>query len=262
MENLIDIGINLSNKQFNRDREDVIMRAIDSGVTQMIYTGTSVKASKEGLKYAKTYSGIVYSTAGMHPHDARHFVPSDINALRSLAKEKEVVAIGECGLDFNRKITPRPLQEECFEYQLELAKELNMPLFLHERDAHQRFVEIMDNHKDLIERSVVHCFTGNTEEVKDYISRGFYIGITGWICDNKRGKDLQEAVRHIPLDRILVETDGPYLAPKDLKPRPKDWRNEPMFLPHIVKAIAKHMNVSHEELAKASTDNTKRLFNI
>lgn len=262
MNQLIDIGINITKKQFSTDRDEVIKRAIQNNVSKMILTGTSIKVSKDSLYFAKKYPNILSSTAGIHPHDARHFTNHSINELRKLASNKEVVAIGECGLDFNRFHSPREIQEKCFEEQLNLARELDMPLFLHERDAHEPFVDIMKKHSDLIEQSVVHCFTGTEDEVKEYVSMGFHIGITGWICDERRGKELQKAVKHIPLDKIMIETDAPFLTPRNLKPKPKDGRNEPSFLPHIAKEIAKHMGVTEQEVVNHSTENAKRFFRL
>lgn len=262
MHSLIDIGLNLTDKQFTKDREEVIERATQNGVNKMILTGSSVEGSKESLQIAQQYPHILFSTAGIHPHDASEFHQGSIYELRQLAKQKEVVAIGECGLDFNRMYSSQKVQEDCFEAQLDLAKEMDMPLFLHVRDAHTRFVEIMKNHQDQIDKSVVHCFTGNKDEVKELVSMGFHIGVTGWICDERRGKDLQEAVQSIPLNRLMVETDAPYLIPRNLKPKPKHRRNEPAYLSHIVHEIAKYMDVSPEEVARHSIENTKRFFHL
>ncbi|MGG0657210.1 TatD family hydrolase [Rummeliibacillus pycnus] len=262
MHSLIDIGLNLTEKQFTKDREEVVERAIQNGVGQMILTGSSVAGSKESLQIAKQYPHILFSTAGIHPHDASEFHQEHIQELRQLAQHKEVIAIGECGLDFNRMYSPQKIQEVCFEAQLDLAKEMDMPLFLHVRDAQARFVEMMKNHQDQIEKSVVHCFTGNKTEVQELVSMGFHIGITGWICDERRGKELQEAVQYIPLDRLMIETDAPYLTPRTLKPKPKHGRNEPAFLPHIIGEIAKYMGVSPEEIVKHSIENTQRFFHL
>lgn len=262
MQSLIDIGLNLTEKSFEKDSKEVVDRAIQSGVGQMILTGSSVGGSEKSLAIAKQYPQVLFSTAGIHPHDASEFTQKSILSLKQLAQHQEVVAIGECGLDFNRMYSSQQIQEECFEAQLELARELDMPLFLHVRDAHERFVEIMENHSDLIEKAVVHCFTGNTTEVKKYVSMGFHIGVTGWICDERRGLDLQEAVKYIPLDRLMVETDAPYLTPRTLRPKPKHGRNEPAFLPYIVGEIAKYMGVSAEDIAKHSVENTKRFFQL
>jgi len=259
---MIDIGINLMNKQFKDDREEVVKEALKEGVVQMIITGTSIMTSIEAQNYASNRKGKLYSTAGVHPHDAKHLDKGQIKKLEELLKKEEVVAVGECGLDFNRNYSTKEIQEKAFEEQLQLAKKFNKPLFLHERDAHKRFIEIMEHHNELIERSVVHCFTGSKDEVKDYIEKGFYIGVTGWICDERRGKELQEAVKYIPLDRVMIETDGPYLAPKNLKPRPKNWRNEPKYLPHIARDLARYMGVSYEELIEKTTENTKRFFKL
>lgn len=262
MHSLIDIGLNLTEKSFENDSKEVVERAIQNGVGQMILTGSSVIGSEKSLTIAKQYPQILFSTAGIHPHAASEFNQQSILQLKQLAQHPEVVAIGECGLDFNRMYSPQQKQEECFEVQLELARELDMPLFLHVRDAHERFVEIMKDHSDLIERAVVHCFTGNATEVKKYISMGFHIGVTGWICDERRGQDLQEAVKFIPLDRLMVETDAPYLTPRTLRPKPKHGRNEPAFLPYIVGEIAKYMDVSAEDITKHSVENTKRFFQL
>ncbi|MGX9136069.1 TatD family hydrolase [Rummeliibacillus sp. JY-2-4R] len=262
MHPLIDIGLNITEKSFSKDYNEVIERAVQNGVGKMILTGSSEKGSKASLEIAKQYPTILYSTAGIHPHDSSLFNHQSIDVLRHLAQNKEVVAIGECGLDFNRMYSPQDVQEKCFVAQLELARELSMPLFLHVRDAHERFVEIMKNYPDLIEKAVVHCFTGNASEVKTYVSMGFHIGVTGWICDERRGMDLQEAAKFIPLNRIMVETDAPYLTPRTLRPKPKHGRNEPAFLPHIVEEIAKYMDVTPEEVARHSFENTKRFFHL
>lgn len=258
----IDIGINLMNKQFKGEQEAVLMRAKEAGVRQMILTGTSIPASVKAAEFVQKHPGVLYATAGVHPHDARNFNHADVATLRTLLLQPSVVAVGECGLDFDRMNSSKEDQETCFIAQLELAKETGKPLFLHERGAHERFIAIMEKYPELINKSVVHCFTGNTEQLMDYLNRGFSIGITGWICDKSRGKDLQEAVRHIPLDRIMIETDGPYLVPKDLKPRPKPWRNEPQYLPHIAKTLAQYMGVSEEELIQATTKNAQTFFGL
>jgi TatD DNase family protein len=262
MNTFVDIGINLMNRAYQSDRDEVIQRAISGGVNRMIITGTNLKSSQEASVLAKGHPEVLFSTAGIHPHDAKNCTASVLIKLKELAKNDEVVAIGECGLDFNRMFSPQAAQEDCFKKQLVLAKETGKPLFLHERDAHQRFVEIMLEHKEVIPNSVVHCFTGNEKEIKEYLDLGFYIGITGWICDERRGVELRKAVKHIPLDRLLIETDGPYLTPKGLNPTPSGGRNEPCFLPHIADAIATCMGISATEVANASTANAKNFFRL
>jgi len=259
---LIDIGVNLTDKQFDKDRTEVIERAFQNGIGQMILTGSSIESSIESQKIAKQYPNKLFSTAGIHPHDAKTFTPDSLTILEQLIAEKEVVAVGECGLDFNRMFSPRDVQEECFEAHLHLARKYSMPLFLHERDAFDRFTQIFENYKDLTERAVVHCFTGDEEQVKKYVSLGFYIGVTGWICDERRGEALQNAVKYIPLDRLLIETDAPYLLPRNMENKPKNRRNEPAYLPHIAKEIAKYMGVSTEDVIQHATENTRRLFHL
>jgi TatD DNase family protein len=259
---LIDIGINLMHRSFNADREDVLKRAQTAGVKQLVLTGTAVRSSQEASAYARKYPGVLYSTAGVHPHDAKSCTPETIPALRKLAERPEVVAIGECGLDYNRDFSPRPVQDQWFEEQIKLAVEMKMPLFLHEREAHARFIEIMGKFKGSLPKAVVHCFTGNQYELDRYLKMGLYIGITGWICDERRGTHLRELVRKIPLDKLMLETDAPFLTPRDMRPAPKDGRNEPAFLPHVLNAVAKAMGKPAEEVAAATTETAKEFFGI
>jgi TatD DNase family protein len=177
-----------------------------------------------------------------------------------MAKHPRVVAIGECGLDFNRNYSPHPDQEKWFIAQIELALEVGKPLFLHSRDAHPRFSEILKKYKP--QRAVAHCFTGEKEELHSYLDLGLYIGITGWICDERRGAHLLELVREIPRDKLLLETDAPYLTPRDLHPQPKARRNEPAFLPHIARAVAKAAGRSFEQISLETTNNARALFGL
>jgi TatD DNase family protein len=189
---LIDIGINLQHRHFSSDRDEVISRAVRAGVSKMIVTGTSVKESLAAERLCREHPGTLYSTAGVHPHNARACDEATIPALRELAVCDHVVAIGECGLDFNRDFSPRPQQERWFEAQVELSSELQLPLFLHERDAHDRFLSILKQHRNSITKAVVHCFTGTERELDAYLDLDLYIGITGWICDDRRGLHLRE----------------------------------------------------------------------
>jgi len=252
---LVDIGANLTHASFHADLADVIARAREAGVAQIIVTGTTIEESRAAIALARAHPGLS-ATAGVHPHHARDCGPHTIPALRELAKD--VVAIGECGLDFNRNYSPHPDQEKWFVAQAELALELGKPLFLHSRDAHPRFSDILRNLK--IRNAVAHCFTGEREELKAYLDLGLYVGITGWICDERRGKHLIELVREIPRDRLLLETDAPYLTPRDLRPQPKARRNEPAFLPHILRAVARALGRSPEEVAADTTRNASTLF--
>jgi TatD DNase family protein len=259
---LIDIGVNLDHASFEQDREQVIERAEAAGVSGMVLTGTSIKSSQGVLKLAQAYPGQLYATAGVHPHNARQCNTQTIQDLRKLAAHSEVVAIGECGLDFNRDFSPRPVQERWFEEQVALACELKMPLFLHERDAHQRFSEILATYRSRFEFAVVHCFTGTRQELQKYLEMDLYIGITGWICDERRGLHLRELVRYIPLDRLMLETDAPFLTPRDLKIKPREGRNEPAFLPHIMRTVATCMSKSPNQVAHSTTKTARKFFNL
>ncbi len=210
----IDIGINLTNKQFAGEYDEVIDRAISAGVEQILLTGTSVRSSKEALALAKEYPETLFATAGIHPHDAKTMNEQTIPQLSALLKEKQVVAVGECGLDFDRDFSPRPIQEQCFRAQLALAQEVQKPLFLHERAAFDRFVGILKDYTHL-PKGVVHCFTGSLSEVKTYLDAGYYIGFTGAISDSRRFAFLEEVVRYVPLERMLIETDAPFMPTKD-----------------------------------------------
>ena len=181
--------------------------------------------------------------------------------MKLLANEHEVVAVGECGLDYFRDFSPRDVQRKAFEQQLELASECRKPVFLHQRDAHDDFLAILREFRSRLSGGVAHCFTGSAAEARAYVDMDLYIGITGWICDERRGLHLKDIVRHIPAERLLIETDAPYLLPRDLVPKPKDRRNEPMYLPHVLAAIAQARGISSGELAVLTTANALRLFN-
>lgn len=258
---LIDIGVNLLNKRFHKDREAALNRALEAGVQRMILTGTSVQGSQASADYAAMYPDVLYATAGIHPHDASEFGPETAAVLKNLAQRPEVVAIGECGLDFNRDFSPRPQQLKAFEAQVALACELQMPLFLHERDAHEPFLNLLKGFSDL-PQAVVHCFTGEKKALENYLEAGFYIGITGWVCDERRGLDLQKLVPLIPYERLMIETDAPYLTPRDMRPKPKGGRNEPAFLPHILNTLAQLYGCEPELLAEHTTRNAQSFFQL
>jgi TatD DNase family protein len=154
------------------------------------------------------------------------------------------------------------VQEKWFEAQIELACELRLPLFLHEREAHKRLTEVLAAHRNQLGAAVVHCFTGTTEEARRYLDLGFFLGVTGWICDERRGQDLREAVKFIPLDKLMLETDAPFLTPRDLPEKPRDGRNEPAFLPHVARTIAQILKKSPEDIADGTTATAERFFNL
>ena len=259
---LIDIGVNLTSDRFRKDREAVVTRARDAGVTTMIVTGTSERESLAARDWASTYPGVVYATAGVHPHGARECGDETLATLRQLGNEPGVVAIGETGLDFNRDFSPRPDQEAVFARQLELAAELGMPVFIHQRDAHERLLAILAEQRDRLVDAVVHCFTDTRRALYDYLDMDLHIGVTGWICDERRGRELQATVKDIPAERLMIETDAPWLVPRDLRPKPEGGRNEPAFLPHIARAVAHHRGESPETLAETTTATARRFFRL
>ena len=261
----IDIGINLTNKQFAGEYDEVIDRAISAGVEQILLTGTSVRSSKEALALAKEYPETLFATAGIHPHDAKTMNAESIKILAALLKEKKVVAVGECGLDFDRDFSPRPVQESCFHAQLSLAEEVQKPLFLHERAAFDRFIAILKEHSSLPE-GVVHCFTGQLKEAETYLEMGYYIGFTGAITDVRRFAALEEVVRYVPLDRMLIETDAPFMMPKNVPTHQLSYhqqrRNEPAFLPYVAQTIARYKGVPLKAVADKTRENAEALFKL
>ena len=258
---IVDIGVNLAHRSFRADRKQVIERAFAAGVRRMVITGTSVVGSQEGVQIAREYPGQLFATAGVHPHDSPNCTEATISELRRLAAHKEAVAIGECGLDFNRDFSPRPQQEKWYEAQVALAEELQKPLFLHERDARQRFFEILTAVRKSVP-AVLHCFTGTREELKIYLDMGLHIGVTGWICDERRGTHLPELVREIPLDRLMIETDAPFLVPRTMPTKPRDGRNEPAFLPYVLQAVADCLGKPVPAVAEATTKTAREFFRL
>lgn len=260
---LIDIGVNLMHRSFEGDRDEVVTKSLEAGVSPLILTGTSERNSDSAARYVAKFPGQLFSTAGIHPHDARNCTAQTLNTLRRLATKKQVVAIGECGLDYNRDFSPRDTQRQWFEEQIQLACELEKPLFLHEREAHHDFVRILKPYLSKgINKAVVHCFTGSAQELEAYLQLGMHIGITGWICDERRGKHLRELVKRIPLDRLMLETDAPFLTPRDLPVKPLDGRNEPKFLPHVAATVAVCLGVTVEEVAEVTTRTAKAFFGL
>lgn len=257
--NLVDIGVNLAHDSFDADRDEVIARARSVGVARMIVTGSTLASSEAAVRMAGEHDGF-FATVGVHPHHAAELGAHHLPELAALLSAPRAVAVGECGLDFFRDFSPRDRQEEAFRLQLGLAMDTGLPVFLHQRDAHQHFVAILDECGARLPRGVAHCFTGGPDEMRDYLDRGLYIGVTGWICDERRGDALRAAARFLPLDRVMIETDAPYLLPRDLDPKPRTRRNEPVHLPHVLQALAGLMAVDAERLAAATTANAEALF--
>ena len=259
---LIDIGANLTHDAFAHDIDQVIRRATAAQVTQMIVTGTNLQHAYRAAELARKYRGTLFATAGIHPHHAKEASANSDTELRALVAGCEVVAIGECGLDYFRDIAPRAVQQTAFERQLELAVATKKPLFLHQRDAHQDFLAIMRSFATRLGPAVVHCFTGTREELFTYLDHGWFIGLTGWLCDERRGTHLRALVKAIPSDRLMLETDAPYLLPRTLHPRPKDGRNEPCLLIHLLAEIAKECHATPDQIAQQTTQVARSFFNL
>jgi len=260
---LVDIGINLTHDSYDSDRDAVMARAAVAGVVQMVVTGASTEGSRKAVALAHMHPGTLYATTGVHPHHATELTNELAQELEGLAHQPEVVAVGECGLDYFRDFSPRDVQRAAFARQLEIAARVGKPVFLHQRDAHEDFVAILREHASaLTAGAVAHCFTGQANELEDYLRMGLYIGITGWINDERRGAHLLPLMRGIPADKLMVETDGPYLLPRDLKPKPASRRNEPAYLPHIAAAIARARGESVEQLAASTTATARHFFRL
>jgi TatD DNase family protein len=259
---LIDIGANLAHDSFDDDRGDVIRHARDVGVTRLVVTGSSDESNVRALELANDYSGMLYSTAGVHPHHASDYTDDSDALIRRLTAEPRCVAVGECGLDYFRNFSPREAQLDAFERQLAIAEETGLPVFLHQRDAHDDFVEVLESRLPRLSRAVAHCFTGEGESLREYLAMGLYIGITGWICDERRGRHLHDIVSIIPDDRLMIETDAPYLLPRSLTPKPKTRRNEPKYLPEVLRVVAEARGQSDAHVASITTANAVRFFGL
>ena len=259
---MIDIGANLAHDSFDEDRDAMMQRAADAGVSRMIVTGSSDDSNVRAAELAAASNGVLYSTAGVHPHHAADYNDASDTTIRKLLDNDAVVAVGECGLDYFRNFSPREAQLTAFQRQLEIAKESGLPVFLHQRDAHDDFLKVLEPALPNLSRAVAHCFTGDRETLSDYLALRLYIGITGWICDERRGKHLHDIVSMIPDERLLIETDAPYLLPRTIRPRPKTRRNEPMYLPEVARVVAEARGQSVEQVARITSENAVRFFGL
>jgi TatD DNase family protein len=270
---MIDIGLNLTSSQFCKDRDQVLKNALAADVGTMIVTGTSVEKSQQALQLCQQYPNLLYATAGIHPHDASSMSEQSLVQLTALLDDEKVVAVGECGLDFNRNFSTQAEQLSCFEQQLELAVELQLPVFLHQRDAQSDFIRLIKKYRAALSDGVAHCFTGGRAELESYLEEDLYVGITGWLCDERRGSELRDCVHLIPTDRVMVETDAPYLFPRDYifsddaglnskQKKKRRSRNEPQYLPHIVNTLAGLMDLDYDELVTLTIANSKHFFHF
>lgn len=259
--NLIDIGANLAHESFSHDLHAVLTRAHSAGVDTIVITGSCAASNEQALTLTHHYPNL-YCTAGLHPHHAEDWSPALGSRIAELAAKPEVVAVGECGLDYFRDLSPRPTQRQAFIEQLEIAVAARKPVFLHQRDAHGDFLAILRDYRSSLQDCIVHCFTDTAAALDDYLTLDCYIGITGWICDERRGGHLHSAIQAIPRDRLLIETDAPYLLPRTLRPAPKDRRNEPAHLIWVLRTIAEALNSDTDAVANATYANACRVFNL
>lgn len=259
---LIDIGANLTHESFRDDLPTVIRQAKAAGVLHMVVTGASFEGAIAAARLTEDYPGVLTATAGVHPHHAKDWDREGARTLLETAQHPGVVAAGECGLDYFRNFSKPAEQAYAFEAQLDMAADLQLPVFLHQRDAIKPFLAILDRYLDQLPRAVSHCFTDDSAALDALLERDLYIGITGWICDERRGHHLRDLVGRIPADRLMIETDAPYLLPRDLKPKPKSRRNEPRYLPHIARTVAECVGKSPEQLATETTATATAFFGL
>jgi len=257
---LVDIGANLAHDSFDDDRDAVLERAAAAGIAQLVITGSSDDSNVAALELARSHPGRLFSTAGVHPHHASDYTSDSDALIRKLCVEDGCVAVGECGLDYFRNFSPREAQLDAFRAQLAIAADNALPVFLHQRDAHDDFVEVLEPMLPKLGRAVAHCFTGEGESLREYLAMGLYIGITGWICDERRGRHLHDIVGIIPDDRLMLETDAPYLMPRSLQPKPATRRNEPMHLAEVLRVVAEARGQDEAHVAATSTANARRFF--
>jgi TatD DNase family protein len=259
---LLDIGANLTHESFEHDFDAVLQRARAHGVERMIVTGASAAGSQHALALARAWPGTLFATTGVHPHHAVDYDDATDALLRELVRDPHVRAVGETGLDYNRNYSPRDVQVQVFERQLQIAVDLHKPVFLHQRDAHHDFIALLRRYRDKLPAAVVHCFTDSGEALRDYLALDCHIGITGWICDERRGTHLRELVREIPANRLMLETDSPYLLPRTVRPPPSHRRNEPMYLRHICEEIARDRGEDAQVTAANSTATAEAFFGL
>lgn len=253
---LIDSHAHLDDKRFDNDREKLISSLTDNGVEIVINPGADFLSSVKSVDLSIKHENI-YAAVGIHPHEAKTMDENTINLLRELTNNGKVVAIGEIGLDYYYDNSPREIQQQRFREQIKLAKELNLPVIVHDRDAHKDTYDIISEEHDGSLRGVMHSYSSSVEMAKKYIDMGFYISFSGPITF-KKAKQPKEVATEIPLEYIMIETDSPYLTPEPHRGK----RNEPLNVRYVAEKIAELKGVSFEEVAKKTSENVKTLFNI
>ncbi|MBF0099539.1 MAG: TatD family hydrolase [Desulfobacterales bacterium] len=256
---LFDSHCHLDDRAFDQDIEQTLHRAEKADVHRFMIVGISEHSSTKALEIAKCY-GNCYSSVGVHPHYAKHCRIETINTLKKLTHHPKVKAWGEIGLDFDRMHSPPSVQEKWFINQLETAIELKLPIIFHERSTKGRLLDLLTQHKHDLGNGVIHCFTGTLEEMQAYVSMGLYIGITAIVTMTKRGENLRRIIPHIPLERLLIETDSPYLLPEALKKQTQ--RNEPAFVRYTLDMLCTLKNLNIDHLSERIWQNTCNAFGI
>lgn len=256
---LFDSHCHLHDIEYQKDMEEVIQRATEAGVLAEMIVGFNLKSSRRAVALARTRSRF-FASVGVHPHDAKSCSTSVLEDLKTLTADPSVHAWGEIGLDFNRMFSPRDIQEKWFRQQLEIIDELSLPVILHERDSEGRFLDILKENHNTNRKGVVHCFSGTTPEMEAYLDLGYHIGITGIITIAQRGKTLRKQAPLIPADRLLIETDAPFLTPVPFKNKTR--RNEPAFVHSVMLKLAEVRGEDPEGLSETIWENTCRLYDI
>jgi len=260
MHEVADIACNFTNERFDKDLDEVINRAITNKITKFGLICSKLSDLDRLLEIYNQYSKDMFFTIGVHPHHANEISDKYLKNLKEAVINNNPHAIGETGLDFFRNLSTYDEQIYAFEEQIKIAIDTNKPLFLHQRDSHDDFIKILREYSSDINKAVVHCFTGTQEQLEDYLELDCYIGVTGWICDEKRNVELRKTIKNIPLEKLMIETDCPYLIPKNLPNKPKNNRNEPINLDHIVNEIAVLMEIDIDSLRKQTFKNTINYF--
>lgn len=262
MSKYIDVAVNLIGSKLEHNLEAVVQNAAKSGVSPLIIIGSHLQESQDAIQICQSYPKQLYCTAGVHPHHATSWNEHSYQQNLALCQSPHVVAIGECGLDYNRNFSPKAEQRKAFIQQLELAVQTQLPVLMHERDAQQDFIAILREYRTKLSGALLHCFTGNHEQLNEYLALDLYLGITGWVCDERRGLELAQAVPHIPDNRLMIETDSPYLLPRSMRPKPKTNINLPEYLPYIANYIAQLRGQDESLLAAQIKRNTEEFFNL
>ena len=258
---IIDIGANLTHPDLYPNIKKIIQHMSDANVTHAIIISSTLNDAHKAISIAEQFPGKFYTTVGFHPHNAKEFNHTDIKDIKALLQNKFIVAIGECGLDYYRLYSEKKDQIFCFENHINLAIDSQTPLFLHERNAHNDFYTILSSASTKLKKFVVHCFTGDKNILKKYLDLGSYIGITGWITDKARGSHLHEIIQYIPSDRLMIETDCPYLIPHNIE-KNVGKINYPHYLPYVASFVAKCLNKELDLVRQSTYKTTKEFFSI